>query len=200
MVYVHVSLHSVKVMCGFVCALYMQEYLKEMWAHSPQEEGHHPSKFLSPMVHTSSSKECLVSSPASGKAQADSLHDIERGAGGDSESLASAHAALDHLKLFQQTLGRGSAKGGSGMQRGKRTRNNSFYVAMAATSFKKRPDRHRAKIKCVSHTACIKCIAKSRYRLHQDKSHCHDHRLHAALSLEKVHACQCACMPLLYFV
>lgn len=151
--YVHVSLHSVRVMCGFVCVLHMQEYLKEMWAHSPLEEGHHPSKYLSPMVHTSSSKECLVSSPASGKAQADSLHDNERGTDGDSESFAGPHAALDHLKLFQQTLGRGSTKGECGMQRGKRTRNNSFYVAMAATSFKKRPDRHRAKIKYVPRIA-----------------------------------------------
>lgn len=133
--------------------LHMQEYLKKMWAHSPQEEGHHPSKYLSPMVHTSSSKECLVSSPPRSKARANSFHDNEKGTDEDShESHTGPHSALDQFALFQHTLGRGSNKGESSVQRGKRTRNNSFYVAMAASTFKRRPDRHRAKIKYVPYT------------------------------------------------
>ena len=141
--------------------MYMQAYLKEMWAHSPQEAGHHPSKYLSPMVHTSSSKGCLVSmSRPNTRGQSDNLHDSERENNGDSPEMGSLdvpHDAMAHFKLFQQTTGRGSIKGEPNKQRGKRTRFNSFYVAMAATSFKTRPDKHRAKIKCVLCSAYLEC-------------------------------------------
>lgn len=150
--------------------MHMQEYLKKMWAHTPQEEGHHPSKYLSPMVHTSSSKGCLVSSPPSSKVRASTLHDNETGTVEDShESHTGPYSALDQFALFQHMLGRGSSKG----ERGKKTRNNSFYVAMAAATFKKRPDRHRAKIKYVpsyTHTVPM-CSLAVLYHGYMEKEH-----------------------------
>ena len=173
-----ISPTSVKLFQCFLHTVHMQEYLKKMWAHSPQEEGHHPSKYLSPMVHTSSSKGCLVSSPPSSKARASSLHDSETGTDEDShESLTGPHSAPDQFALFQHMLGKGSSKGEpmASVQRGKRTRNNSFYVAMAASTFKKRPDRHRAKIKYVpcTHTQCPNIVWQFCNRVTWRKTMCY---------------------------
>lgn len=104
-------------------------YLKEMWSHPPSDGGHHPSKYLNPMVHTSSSKDCLLTKEARSFLHAKA----QPASQADSEDVVSQ--TVDTLPK----QGKNDSDVLSAKVTKKSTRNNSLYLALASKSFKRRP-------------------------------------------------------------
>ena len=132
---------------SFTIVYWFQEYLKTMWSHSA-EKGHHPSKYLNPMVHTSSSKECLVLSSSKDKTALSLVH--QEGTKEDTQeetaqsSVVTGAAGNTPLQL--------SVAPGDGRRR---TNRSSFFVTLAASNFKRRPTHHNKKIKYTCHVCIV---------------------------------------------